>query len=287
MRYIGLVLYDADKVLAAASAEKDTDLYAAQRDCFLDPADLAVQEAARAAGIPQDWVRAAERSPVWALINKYQVALPLHPEYRTLPMVWYIPPLSPVVDVIRDTGHDAEDAGNLFAAIDTLRIPVEYLANLFTAGDTAPVDAVLRKLAAMRSYMRERTLGNKPGPAIPASVGMTEDEIRDMFRLLAIAKYSERYVIPPAHAEQAHALEELATECALDGDGGPGMGGGGRLGEGSGALTPVAVENFRVLKERQTAETLVSGGGKAGRVNLLNWDGRGMPEGLFPPEVTE
>ena len=35
-----------------------------------------------------------------------------------MPMVWYIPPLSPVVDVVRDTGDDAEDKGNLFAAID-------------------------------------------------------------------------------------------------------------------------------------------------------------------------
>ncbi len=29
-----------------------------------------------------------------------------------------------------------------------------------------------------------------------------------MYRLLALAKYDERYVIPPAHAEQAHGLEE-------------------------------------------------------------------------------
>ena len=56
----------------------------------------------------------------------------------------------------------------------------------------------------------------------------------DMYRLLAIAKYDERYVIPPAHAEQAHALEELATECCLDYEGGPGMGGSGPFGEGSG-----------------------------------------------------
>ena len=79
---------------------------------------------------------AAQRSPVYRLRStEFQVALPLHPEYRTLPMVWYIPPLSPVVDVVRDTGHDAEDPGNLFAAIEALRIPVEYLAELFTAGD--------------------------------------------------------------------------------------------------------------------------------------------------------
>jgi len=44
-----------------------------------------------------------------------------------------------------------------------------------------------------------------------------------MYRLLAIAKYGERYVIPPAHREQARALSALATECSLDAPGGPGM----------------------------------------------------------------
>ena len=78
---------------------------------FLDPHDPQVVAAARAAGIPDDWIDAAQRSPIWDLIMTYEVALPLHPEYRTMPMVWYIPPLSPVVDVLRDTGHDGEDAG--------------------------------------------------------------------------------------------------------------------------------------------------------------------------------
>jgi nitrate reductase beta subunit len=114
---------------------------------------------------------------------------------------------------------------------------------------------------------------------------MTGVEIEDMFRLLAIAKYDERYVIPPAHAEQAHALEELATECSLDLEGGPGMGGSGPFGEGSGVPTPIAVENFQMLKERQTSDTVVQSEQRhyrQGRTNLLNWDGRGKPEGLFP-----
>ncbi len=281
LRYIGLVLYDADKVLAAASVEDDRDLYRAQREVFCDPHDPAVQQAAREAGIPADWIEAAKKSPVWALINTYQVALPLHPEYRTMPMVWYIPPLSPVVDVIKDTGHDAEDPGNLFAAIAALRIPVEYLANLFTAGDTIPVDDVLQKLAAMRSYMRDLNLGRDPDERIPAAVGMTGEQMYDMFRLLALAKYDERYVIPAAHAEQAHALEELATDCAVSAYGG---GQQDLFGEGSGAPTPVAVENFRILQERQTADTLVGGGAKHGRINMLNWDGRGTPDGLFPQQ---
>ena len=148
-----------------------------------------------------------------------------------MPMVWYIPPLSPVVDVVRDTGEDAEDKGNLFAAIDALRIPVEYLAELFTAGDVEPVDAVLKKLAAMRCYMRDINMGREPDGAIPAAVGMSEEDMYDMYRLLAIAKYDERYVIPPAHAEQAHSLEELATECSVSEYGG---GQQDLFGEGSG-----------------------------------------------------
>ena len=84
-------------------------------------------------------MNAARKSPVYALAKKYKVALPLHPEYRTMPMVWYIPPLSPVVDALRETGNDAEDAGNLFGALNALRIPIEYLAELFTAGDVVPV----------------------------------------------------------------------------------------------------------------------------------------------------
>ena len=232
----------------------------------------------------RDWVEAAKRSPIYALINRFKVALPLHPEYRTMPMVWYIPPLSPVVDVVRDTGEDAEDPGNLFAAIDALRIPVEYLAELFTAGEVAPVDRVLKKLAAMRAYMRDINMGREPNADIPAAVGMTEEEMYDMYRLLAIAKYDERYVIPPAHAEQAHSLEELATECSLDYEGGPGMGGSGPFGEGSGAPTPIAVENFAMLQDRQTSDTMAGPAEKGSRVNLLNWDGKGAPSGMFPPK---
>ncbi|HSE56336.1 MAG TPA: nitrate reductase subunit beta, partial [Nocardioidaceae bacterium] len=284
LRYIGLMLYDADKVLEAASTPDEHGLYEAQREVFLDPNDPAVIREAERAGIPRDWIEAAQRSPIYALVNRFKVALPLHPEYRTMPMVWYIPPLSPVVDVVKDTGYDAEDKGNLFAAIDALRIPVEYLAELFTAGDVAPVDRVLKKLAAMRSYMRDINMGRDPNGSIPESVGMTEEEMYDMYRLLAIAKYDERYVIPPAHAEQAHSLEELATECSLDYEGGPGMGGSGPFGEGSGAPTPIAVENFAMLKSRQTADTLASPESKSSRVNLLNWDGKGAPRGLFPPK---
>ena len=40
----------------------------------------------------------------------------------------------------------------------------------------------------------------------------------------------------------------------------------------------VAVENFHLLAERQTADRPST----PGRINLLNWDGNGSPEGIFP-----
>jgi len=279
LRYIGLMLYDADGVLAAASAKNDQDLYEAQRGVFLDPRDPAIAAEAERQGIPVDWIEAAKKSPVLRLIVDYKVALPLHPEYRTMPMVWYIPPLSPISDALRNSGHDGEDANNLFGAIDALRIPIEYLANLFTAGDVAPVRRVLDKLAAMRSFMRDVNLGRPEQESIAAAVGMTGAEVKEMFRLLAIAKYDERYVIPTAHREQAHALEELATDCPVGGGGS-----GGAFGSGSGGPVPVAIQTLRETKARMQADEMSQ---VPGSVSYLTWDGKGMPGKATPDDVAD
>ncbi|GIF15615.1 nitrate reductase subunit beta [Actinoplanes teichomyceticus] len=226
LRYLGLLWYDEDAVLAAASVADEADLLDAQRSVFLDPTDPAVQQAARDAGMPQDWIEAAANSPVWKLIGEYRIALPLHPEYRTLPMVWYVPPLSPVLDAAGAAGRDDTDADDIFHTIRDLRIPVEYLAELFTAGDTEVAAGVLMKLAAMRSYMRARTLDGTVAQELLDGIGMTAEQVEAMYRLLAVAKYDERYVVPVAHTKDAAALEAQATahnDCSLDCSGGPGM----------------------------------------------------------------
>ncbi len=248
LRYLGVLLYDADRVAEAAAVPDEHDLYPAQLDLLLDPHDPDVVREAERAGIPHDWIGAAQRSPVYRLIHDYRLALPLHPEYRTMPMVWYVPPLSPVADAVSGSGFDGEDGHNLFGAIDALRIPVEYLAELFTAGDPEPVRASLRRLAAMRSYMRSVTLGREPDDQLAAAVGLDGERMFAMHRLLALAKYDERYVIPTAGIGQAHALESIATQCSLDTDGGPGMG----------------------------------GGPEPGQVDLLSWREGERPDALFP-----
>ena len=275
LRYIGIFLYDADAVTAAAATPDEKDLYEAQLDLMLDANDPRIAGLAREAGIPDEWIHAAQRSPVYALAKKYRVALPLHPEYRTMPMVWYVPPLSPIVDLLTEQGHDGESSDNLFGAIDTLRIPMEYLAELFTAGDVDVVHDVLRKLAAMRSYMRDVALGRETNELIPASVGMDSESMIEMYHLMAIAKYEDRYVIPTAHVEQAHNLEEMG--CSLDFDDGPGMYESGPFGEASGQPTPVSIETFQALKQRQTSDRAADSASLRRRVNLLNWDGNGSP----------
>src|SRR5699024_1906239 len=100
LRYLGVVLYDADAVRDAASVRDEQQLYPAQLDILLDPDEPQIQQPAADEGLAHDWIQAAQQSPVYALIKKHRVALPLHPEYRTLPMVWYIPPLSPVTDAV-------------------------------------------------------------------------------------------------------------------------------------------------------------------------------------------
>ena len=104
IRYLGVLLYDADRIQEAASVEHDRDLYQAQLDIFLDPNDPKVSRRRAPTAFPTTgWRRrAAARSTRWRC--EWKVALPLHPEYRTLPMVWYVPPLSPI-SAAANAGH--------------------------------------------------------------------------------------------------------------------------------------------------------------------------------------
>lgn len=220
MRYLGIMLYDADKIEEAASAPEQ-DLYHAQLDVFLDPNDPAVIKQALADGVPMDWIEAAQQSPIYKMIIDWKIALPLHPEYRTLPMVWYIPPLSPIMNMFEGVGSNA-NAEDIFPAIDQMRIPIEYLANLLTAGDETHIRTTLKKLAVMRSYMRSVQTNKQPDITVVEELGLSEEHIKEMYRYLAIAKYEDRFVIPAAHREEVADLYDERGTCGLDFAGGPG-----------------------------------------------------------------
>lgn len=202
IRYLGVMLYDADKIEEYASTADETKLYHKQMEIFLDPNDPKVEEEALKAGITPSWIAAAKRSPVYRLIKDYKLALPLHPEYRTLPMVWYIPPLSPITKVLEG---NLESLGYI-PSVDDLKIPLQYLANLLSAGDLEPVKKALNTMIALRSYMRNKEVGDIQ---FENNTGFKDEDFDAMYRLLAIADYKDRFVIP---TKQIHAAEEAFDE---------------------------------------------------------------------------
>ena len=216
LRHLGIVLYDSDRVEEAASVRDEKDLLESHLGLLLDPEDPEVRAQAARDGIADDWIEAARRSPVYAMTKRWRIALPLHPEYRTLPMVWYVPPLSPVESLVEETLDPAAGPDDVFAAIEELRIPVEYLASFLSAGDPEPVRRSLGRLAAMRTFMRGWNIRGEGDPAVAAAVGMELDELEDMYRMVAIADYDDRYVLPKTHGEvSADALVEQGA-CGID-----------------------------------------------------------------------
>jgi nitrate reductase beta subunit len=205
LRYMGVLLYDLDKVEAAAKTADPVKIFASIKDVIADPNDPAVIASARAEGVAESWIQAAQHSPVYLLIKDWELALPLHAEYRTLPMVWYIPPMSPILSRLA-AETDMADA-------DEMRIPVAYLAELFSVGDPQPVKAIINKLVAVRLHMRAKEMGD-PEPDCDISPEMLDA----MYRLLALAKRKDRFNIPaqalPSRSERLCAQRERGFACS-------------------------------------------------------------------------
>lgn len=213
IRYLGVILYDADRIEEAASVEKDEDLYEAQLGIFLNPHDPEVIAQARKDGIPENWIIGAQKSPVYKMAMEWKVAFPLHPEYRTLPMVWYIPPLSPVQSAAQAGKIPTKDG--IMPDLDDMRIPVKYLANMLTGGKEEPVRLGLKRMMAMRHYMRGKLIETQDNSKILADVDLTAEMVEDMYKIMAIANYEDRYVIPTGHREETLDAYGVSGACGF------------------------------------------------------------------------
>jgi nitrate reductase beta subunit len=207
IRSVGVVLYDADRIKETASVSKDEDVYKAHCEMLLNPNDPDVATLAKEQGVRENFINAARNSPIYKLAIEWKVAFPLHPEFRTLPMVWYVPPLAPLGKPSEEVGIDPQP--------DTMRIPVRYLANLLTAGDEAPVRLALSRLLALRAYMRSLRVERKPNLEVLEAVGLNESAAHGMYRLLAIAKVSDRYVLPSVRREDSEDLYLTRGACGI------------------------------------------------------------------------
>ena len=210
IRYLGVLLYDADQIKAAASVA-DADLVEAQRAMIQDPFDPAIIAAAKANGISDAMIDAAQNSPVYKFVKQWKLALPLHPNYRTLPMLFYVPPMLPVLAKIKDGVYDNAQAASvslapLLSSLEQARMPLRYMASLFSAGNEAVVAEVYRKLIAVRIAMRGKTVQDVTQEEVQAALqaGATnQEEVEAIYRLTARPTFEERFVIPPLAREAA------------------------------------------------------------------------------------
>jgi nitrate reductase beta subunit len=205
IRSVGVLLYDAERIEETAKLPEDK-LVEAQRDLILDPFDPKVIEGATKNGVDKSWIEAAQNSPAYKLAKKWRLALPHHIEFRTLPMNFYLPPLSPILHLAKgDQGgtYDPE-ASDFFNDVERMRVPLKFLTNLLGAGNESVVLESLKKQMALRIYRRQIRIGDvgaeKAKNAL-SSVGLTEQDAEEIYQLVSLATYQERFVIPEMHRE--------------------------------------------------------------------------------------
>lgn len=126
IRYLGVLLYDADQIPDALKVP-DEQLVERQRQMILDPHDPKVVAAAKESGVPDGVITAAQQSPVYRYVKEWELALPLHPEYRTLPMLFYVPPLLPVLNATQSNGTQRVET-DLFSSLESARVPIRYMS---------------------------------------------------------------------------------------------------------------------------------------------------------------
>ena len=212
IRYLGMMLYDADRIVEAASIENPKELVDAHREILLDPFDEQVLAGAAKNGIMDDVIESAQRSPVWRFVKEWGLALPLHIEHRTLPMLFYVPPLLPVLAKMGEGGYDTS-MEEFLGAIDKSRLPIQYMASLFGAGNEGVVRYALRKQQAVRLYRRAKTTGDLDAELVRralAEADCDEKQAEAIYRLTSLATVEDRFVIPPMHREEA--IELLGDE---------------------------------------------------------------------------
>ncbi len=209
IRYLGMILYDADEIEQTAT-RPDNELAEAQRNMILDPHDPAVIRRAGEKGIDDKILEAAQKSPVYRYVKEWKLALPLHPEFRTLPMLFYVPPLLPVMASMKNGRCSLHEV--FFTSLESTRIPIRYLAALLAAGDEKPILSAYKKLFALRIYKRAETVGDVPAQEAKRflhEAQTTPEELEAIYRVTSLSTFEERFVVPPF-------LRERVIECTTD-----------------------------------------------------------------------
>jgi len=70
-------------------------------------------------------------------------------------------------------------------------------------------------MLAMRAFMRARHVDGRENAEVLAQTGLSAAQVEDMYRLMAIANYEDRFVIPTTHREYAEDAYDLRGSCGF------------------------------------------------------------------------
>ena len=151
-----------------------------------------------------------------------------------MPMLFYVPPMLPVMASVSATDHSEQakkkgdiakhwddswlydtSTEDLWGTIDEARFPIKYMASLFGAGDPEKVKGPLKKMMAVRIHRRAETVGDVDVAKVDRvlrETGLTRETANDIYYLTSLAKFDDRFVIPAAHREQAIDMLEFAGD---------------------------------------------------------------------------
>jgi nitrate reductase beta subunit len=190
---------------------RPTSLVAAQRAMIMDPFDPASHR--RREG-QQDSRRDDRRRAEFARLQVRQEVADRASASSRLPHpahAFYVPPMLPVLAKTKDGNYDVdglekEGLPAMLSSLEKARMPIKYMASLFSAGNVPVVEEVYRKLIAVRIFKRAQKVKDYQQAEVDAALtqGKTNaEEVEAIFRLTSLPTYEERFVIPPLGREVA------------------------------------------------------------------------------------
>ena len=239
LRHLGIVLIDTDRVEEAASVADEHDLLDAQLDLFLRPGGPRGPRA----GAPRRDPRGLDRGgaalaglrDVQALADR-AAAAPRVPDaadglVRAAALAG------------RGLGEsDRRDGGDPPASSSRSR---RCGSRSITSPASSPPATPSRSGARCAGWRRcagtcaPRTSTAAPTRRSPARSGWSPSELEEMFRMVAIADYDDRYVVPLRHGEVSPAAFAEQGTCGIDF-----VGGGGACRRPSWSPTRTAAADF-------------------------------------------
>jgi nitrate reductase beta subunit len=104
------------------------------------------------------------------------------------------------------------DTEEYFGSLEKARVPMRYLASLFSAGNEELARGVLEKLLTVRYYRRLEEVGDLSAEQVESmfkNTGLDAKTCEEIYRLTSLPTFEDRFVMPAQH-------REYVTELMMD-----------------------------------------------------------------------